>query len=413
MLDTMLDTTLDAKHLPLSKVTPKPCNSLLSLRQDFPIFEQTVRGKRLTYLDSAATTQKPDCVIKTLSEYYRTSNANVNRSVHYLSEVSTLAYEEARRKVQKFIHAKHSSECIFVKGTTEGINLVAQSFGAAFVKENDEIVISAMEHHANIVPWQMLCERVGAHLKVIPMTTAGELDISALPNLLTDRTKLVAVSHISNALGTIHPIPEIISLAHAKGIPVLVDGAQSAPHLPVDVQALDCDFFVFSGHKTYGPTGIGVLYGKSELLEKMPPFQGGGEMIKKVSFSKTEYNDLPYKFEAGTPPIADAIALGSAIDYLQNIGFDALIQHEKYLLDLTLQKLSEIDGIQIIGPSSSKNRIGIISFTLPGIHPHDLGTIADQYGVALRTGHHCAMPIMEFFGIPATTRVSLGLYNNA
>lgn len=379
-----------------------------ALRNDFPIFKQAVRGHRLAYLDSAATSQKPQCVIDSISNFYETSNGNVYRGVHYLSEKATLAFEKARFTVQKFLNASEARECIFVKSTTEAINLVASSFGT-FVSQGDEILVSMMEHHANIVPWQMLSKRVGATLKFIPMNTAGELEIHTLDALLSPKTKLVAISHASNALGTLHPIKEIIRQAHNKNIPVLVDGAQSAPHIAIDVQALDCDFFTFSGHKTYGPTGIGVLYGKAKWLENLPPYQGGGEMIKKVSLTQTIYNDIPYKFEAGTPPIAEAIGLSCALEYLMAIGFENIQRHETALLNQAVTALTSLPDLKLIGHSTEK--LGILSFNLEGIHPHDIGTIADQKGVAIRTGHHCAMPIMDFYGIAATVRASFGIYN--
>jgi len=381
---------------------------LHKLQQDFPILQQPIHGHRLAYLDNAATTQKPHCVIEALNHHYTHTNANIHRSVHALGEQSTQAYEGARRTVQRFINAQDPKECIFVKSTTEAINLVATSFGS-FLKEGDEILISAMEHHSNIVPWQMACARQGAKLTVIPMNNSGELDLKTLPTLLTSKTKLLAITHVSNALGTLNPIKEIIALAHAHQVPVLVDGAQSAPHLKIDVQDLDCDFFTFSSHKTYGPTGVGVLYGKTHWLNAMPPYQGGGDMIAKVSFTETLYNELPYKFEAGTPPIAAVIGLGKALEYLMSLDFQAIIRHEHHLLTLAIEQLSEIPGLKIIG--TAKNKISVISFTLENIHPHDIGTIVDQSGVAIRSGHHCAMPVMNFFGVPSTARISFGLYN--
>jgi len=383
--------------------------TLKDIHTQFPILNKPIRGKRLAYLDNAATTQKPKSVIDSLTRYYSEINANTHRGVHYLSEQATFQYEQTRQTVKQFINARDTRECVFVRSTTEAINLVADSFGKAYVKEGDEILISLMEHHSNIVPWQMLCQRAKAHLKIIPLNAQGELDLNALPSLLTHRTKLLALSHASNALGTLNPIQEIIHLAHQKDIPVLIDGAQSAPHLKIDVQALDCDFFTFSGHKVYGPTGIGVLYGKSQWLENMPPYQGGGDMILNVTIEKTIYNDIPYKFEAGTPAIAEVIALGTALHYLENIGFPLITQHENHLLTIATQALSEIPGIRLIGPT--KDKIGVISFIMEGIHPHDIGTIVDQSGVAIRTGHHCAMPLMDFLGITATARASFGLYN--
>ncbi|HXH54854.1 MAG TPA: cysteine desulfurase, partial [Gammaproteobacteria bacterium] len=361
------------------------------------------------YLDNAATTQKPQCVLDTLNQYYSEMNANIHRGVHQLSTIATQAFESARTSVQKFINAKQAKECIFVRGATEAINLVAASFGGKFVNSGDEILVSAMEHHSNIVPWQMLCQAKGAHLKVIPMNERGELKLETLEQLLSKKTKLLAITHASNALGTLNPLKEIIQSAHAHHIPVLVDGAQSAPHLKIDVQALDCDFFTFSSHKTYGPTGVGVLYGKAHLLEAMPPYQGGGDMILQVSFEKSTYNEIPFKFEAGTPAIAEAIALGSALEYLERLGWDFITKHEKTLLGDATEKLSSFPGLKIIG--TAKEKVGVISFTLDGVHPHDIGSILDQFGIAIRAGHHCAMPIMDFFNVPATARVSFGIYN--
>lgn len=384
-------------------------HSLHDIRHQFPIFKQSIHGHRLAYLDSAATTQKPQCVIDTLSHYYTDMNSNVHRGVHHLSEKATLAYEKARYQVKTFINAKETKECVFVRSTTEAINLVATCFGELYVNPGDEILISALEHHSNIVPWQMLCQRKQAILKVIPMNTQGELDLSTLDSLLTPKTKLLAITHVSNALGSVIPLKKIIQAAHAKNVVVLVDGAQSAPHLKIDVQDLDCDFFVFSGHKLYGPTGVGVLYGKEHLLKAMPPYQGGGDMILTVSFSETTYNDIPYKFEAGTPAIAPVLGLSRALQFIEEIGFDAITQHEQSLLKYTLDSLLQLPDIQLVGTAAQK--IGVISFIMEGIHPHDIGTILDQKGVAVRSGHHCAMPIMDFLGLPATVRISLGLYN--
>lgn len=384
-------------------------NVVKNIRSDFPILKKLIHGHRLAYLDNAATTQKPQCVIDSLNKYYTEMNANIHRGVHHLSTVASEAYENARITVQKFINAKHAEECIFVRGTTEAINLVASSFGNKFLEKDDEILISALEHHSNIVPWQMLCQNKGAHLKVIPMNEQGELKLEALEKLFSKKTKLLAITHASNALGTLNPLAEIIQKAHAHGIPVLVDGAQSAPHLKIDVQALDCDFFTFSGHKIYGPTGIGVLYGKAHLLETMPPYQGGGEMILQVSFEKSTYNEIPFKFEAGTPAIAEVIALSSALEYLNQLGWDYITAHEKALLLDATEKLSAVPGLKIIG--TAKEKVGVVSFTMDGVHPHDIGSIVDQSGVAIRTGHHCAMPIMDFFNIPATARASFGIYN--
>ncbi len=380
-----------------------------TIRSHFPILKKLIHKHPLVYLDNAATTQKPQCVLDALEDYYCEINANIHRGVYYLSEKSTQAFEKARCIVQRFINAQHPQECIFVKSTTEAINLVARSFGDQFIKENDEILISAMEHHSNIVPWQMICQNKGAHLKIIPMNTKGELSIDTLSQYFSKKTKLLAITHVSNVLGTLNPLRDIIKEAHAHNIPVLVDGAQSAPHLKVDVQDLDCDFFTFSGHKIYGPTGIGILYGKAHWLKAMPPYQGGGEMILQVTFEKTTYKEIPFKFEAGTPAIAEAIALSSALEYLNALGWDYITTHERDLLDYAIDALSLVPGLKIIG--TPQERIGVISFTMDGIHPHDIGTIVDQFGVAIRTGHHCAMPIMDFFSIPATARVSFGIYN--
>ena len=379
------------------------------VRRDFPILREKVRGKPLVYLDNAATSQKPQVVIETLQKYYSRENANIHRGIHFLSERATQAYEDARAKVGGFLNAAESREIIFVRGTTEGINLVAQSYGRKFIGEEDEIILSAMEHHSNIVPWQILCEQVGARLRIIPMNDDGELLIDEYERLLSDRTKVVAVTHLSNALGTINPIKQIIQIAHRHGVPVLVDGAQAVPHLKVDVRNLDCDFYAFSGHKLYGPTGVGVLYGKASLLDAMPPYQGGGDMIRSVTFEKTLYNVLPYKFEAGTPNIAGGIGLGAAIDYLSQVGLDLVAAYERELLDYATDVVSTITGVQIIG--TAKEKAGILSFVLEGVHAHDVGTILDQEGIAIRTGHHCAMPVMQRFGVPATARASLALYN--
>ncbi len=380
-----------------------------SLRRDFPVLEQRLHGKPLVYLDNAATTQKPLCVIETLSRYYREYNSNIHRGVHSLSQKATEAYEAARRTVQRFINAEASCEIIFVRGTTEAINLVAQSYGRARLRAGDEILISEMEHHSNIVPWQILREQTGAVLKVIPINEAGELILEEYERLLSPRTRLVSVVHISNALGTINPLGAIIKRAHAIGVPVLIDGAQAVAHVPVDVQALDCDFYAFSGHKLFGPTGIGVLYGKAELLEAMPPYQGGGDMIKMVTFARTIYNDLPYRFEAGTPNIAGTIGLGAAIDYVKEVGFDAIGRHEHALLAHATERALEIPGLRLIGTAPEK--ASILSFVMDGIHPHDLGTVLDHEGIAIRTGHHCAMPVMEHFQVPATARASFAFYN--
>ena len=379
------------------------------VRRDFPILDEKVRGKPLVYLDSAATTQKPRVVIERLDRYYRTENANIHRGIHFLSERATQAYEEARATVACFLGAADTREIVFVRGTTEAINLVAQSYGRKFIGEGDEIVLSAMEHHSNIVPWQILREQVGAGLRVIPMNDHGELLVDEYERLFSDRTKLVAVTHLSNALGTINPVKEVIRIAHGRGVPVLVDGAQAAPHLRVDVRELDCDFYAFSGHKLYGPTGVGVLYGKASLLDAMPPYQGGGDMISSVTFEKTLYNVLPYKFEAGTPNIAGAIGLGAAIDYLSKVRLDLVAAHERELLAYATEAVSAIKGVRIIG--TAREKAAVLSFVLDGVHAHDVGTILDQDGIAIRAGHHCAMPVMERFGVPATARASLALYN--
>lgn len=379
-----------------------------AVRQDFPILTQTVNGKPLVYFDNAATAQKPRVVEEAIVKYYETINANIHRGVHTLSQLATDAYEEARKKVQAHMNAKHDYEVLFTAGTTFGINLVASGFGS-LLKADDEVLISAMEHHSNIVPWQFACERSGATLKVIPMNQNGELIMEEFDKLLTPNTKVVAVTHISNALGTINPIKEIIKKAHKVGAAVLIDGAQATPHIKPDVQNLDCDFYVFSGHKVCGPTGTGVLYGKEEWLNKLPPYQGGGEMIKTVTFEKTTYACLPHKFEAGTPNIAGGIVLGVALDYLNEVGFDNIAAYEHELLEYGTKRLSEIEGLKIIG--TAKEKTSVISFNLEGIHPYDVGVIVDKLGVAVRTGHHCTQPIMDFFGIPGTIRASFSFYN--
>ncbi len=379
------------------------------VRAEFPILRQLVHGRPLVYLDNAATTQKPTAVIETLNHYYRLDNANIHRGVHTLSERATAAYEGARTTLRTFLNARSTKEIVFVRGTTEAINLVAQTWGRANVGQGDEILISEMEHHSNIVPWQMLCQQVGATLKVLPINDAGELLLDRFSELLTERTKLVGITHCSNALGTVNPVRQVIEQAHAVGAVVLVDGAQAVAHMPVDVQALDCDFYAFSGHKLYGPTGAGVLYGKEALLEAMPPWHGGGEMIKYVSFEKTVYNDLPAKFEAGTPHIAGGIGLGAAIDYVTHIGLQAIAAHEHDLLAYATTRAGEIPELRIIGTAREKS--GILSFDLGRIHPHDIGTILDHQGIAIRTGHHCAMPVMQHYCVPATARASFALYN--
>jgi cysteine desulfurase / selenocysteine lyase len=389
----------------------KPAQKLSSdsFRDDFPILHREIRGKPLIYLDNAATSQKPESVIETIHRYYLEENSNIHRGVHFLSEQATTRFEKVRCQVAGFINACESREIIFVRGTTEGINLVVQTYGRANFKKGDEIVVTEMEHHSNIVPWQMLCEEKGLKLKVAPINDAGELLMDKLEELLTEKTKLVAVTYVSNALGTINPIKDIIAMAHRKDIRVLVDGAQAVPHLKVDVQDLDCDFFVFSGHKMYGPTGIGALYGKEALLEKMPPYHGGGDMIRKVSFEKTEYSDLPYKFEAGTPNIGDVMGLGAAIDYIHSIGLVKIAAHEDSLLKYATEAVASIPGIKIIG--TARNKASVLSFVMEGVHPHDIGTIVDQEGVAIRVGHHCAMPLMKRLGVPATARASFAIYN--
>lgn len=390
--------------------TGEPERSWEEIRQDFPILQQSVNKHPLVYLDNAASTQIPRSVLDTLVWYHSTEHSNVHRGVHTLSQRATNSYDRAREKVRRFIHAAHAHECIFVRGTTEGINLVAHSYGRSHIKAGDEIIISALEHHANIVPWQILCEEVGAKLLVIPMNDAGELDMAAYRELLSERTRLVAVAHVSNALGTVNPIAEIIALAHEKGAKVLVDGAQAVAHMPVDVQALDVDFYVFSGHKLYAPTGIGVLYGKTELLEQMQPYQSGGAMIARVTFEETTFTELPYRFEAGTPSIAASVALGSAIDYIESIGLARIAQREADLLDYATAKLQGVEGVRILG--TAKDKASVLSFEVEGVHPHDVGTILDGEGVAVRAGHHCAQPVMDRLQVPATARASFAFYNN-
>ena len=380
-----------------------------AIRKDFPILARKVHGRPLVYLDNGATSQKPQAVIDAVSRYYAEENSNIHRGVHYLSERATAAYEEAREKIKRFINAPKTQEIIFVRGTTEAINLVAQSYGRAFLKAGDEIIVSAMEHHSNIVPWQMLCEQVGARLRVIPINHDGELVMEEYRRLLTEKTKFVSVTHVSNALGTIVPVKEVVALARERGVPVMLDGAQAAPHLKLDVQAIGCDFYAFSGHKLFGPTGVGVLFGRSELLDRMPPYQGGGDMISLVTFEKTHYNVLPYKFEAGTPHIAGGIGLGAAIDYLGGVNWEQVVSHERDLLAYATDALSSIPGLKIIG--TAKEKAGVISFVFDHVHAHDVGTILDQEGIAVRAGHHCAMPVMQRFGVPATTRASFAFYN--
>jgi len=380
-----------------------------NIRREFPILDQKVRGKPLVFLDSAASSQRPRSVIDAVTWYEEHDHANVHRGVHTLSQRATDAFEGAREKVRGFINAESTSEIIFVRGTTEGINLVASSFGQKFIGEGDEIIISHMEHHANIVPWQMLCERNKAVLRVIPMDERGELDYQAYLDLLGPRTKIVALNHVSNALGTINPVKQYVAAAREKGIPILLDGAQAVPHMPVDVRDLDCDFYVFSSHKMYGPTGVGVLYGRKSLLEQLPPYQGGGDMILAVTFEKTLYNELPYRLEAGTPNISGVVGLGAAVDFLQRVGIDNAERREQELLAYATSALENIPGLRMIGTASHK--AGVMSFVMERAHPHDIGTILDTEGVAVRTGHHCAMPVMDFFKVPATARASLGIYN--
>ena len=380
-----------------------------AVRPDFPVLAREVNGKPLCYLDNAASSQRPHAVIDAISRYYETSHANVHRGVHRLSQEATDLYEGARETTRRFVNAASTREIVFVRGTTEAINLVAQSYARPRLQPGDEILISWLEHHANIVPWQMVCEQTGARLRVIPITRAGEVDFDAFLGLLGERTRLLALAHVSNALGTVVPVERFIREARRRGIPVLLDGAQAAPHLAVDVRALDCDFYCFSGHKMCGPTGIGVLYGRESLLEAMPPWQGGGDMILAVSFERTVYNSLPYKFEAGTPHIAGAIGLAAAIDYLEALGLERIAAAEQDLLDYATARLHEVPGLEIVG--TAPHKAAVASFTVAGVHPHDLGTILDAEGVAIRTGHHCAMPVMDFFGVPATARASFAFYN--
>lgn len=379
------------------------------IREDFPILNKEIYGNPLVYLDNAATTQKPLCVVNKISENYLNNNANIHRGVHFLSQVATEAHEAARETVRKFINAKYSREIIFTRGTTEAINLVASSFGRSQCKEGDEIIVSHMEHHSNIVPWQLLQAEKGIVIKVIPFDENGELQLEKLDELISDKTKLISIAHVSNTLGTVNPVAEIIKKAHNHDIPVMVDGAQSVPHMPVDVQALDADFYVFSGHKIYGPTGIGVLYGKEEWLDRIPPYQGGGEMIQKVTFEKTTFNELPFKFEAGTPDYIGSTALAEALNYVSAIGMDNIAAHEQALVRYTLEKLGEVEDIRFIG--NAKQRSGLVSFLVGNIHPYDLGSIIDKLGIAVRTGHHCAEPVMAAFGIEGTVRASFGIYN--
>jgi cysteine desulfurase / selenocysteine lyase len=392
-----------------SQVTQVPVLDVERVRGDFPILQRSVNGRPLVYLDSGASSQRPAAVLRAVEQYETHSHANIHRGVHALSQAATEAFEGARESVRRFINARSTREVIFVRGTTEAINLVAQSYARPRFKPGDEILITALEHHANIVPWQMVCEQTGCTLKVAPINRRGELLFDEFVKLLSPNTKLVAVAHVSNALGTILPVKRIVDAAHAQGAVVLVDGAQAVPHTRVDVRALGCDFYAFSGHKLYGPTGIGVLYGREELLQAMPPYQGGGDMILTVSFEKTTYNDLPAKFEAGTPNISGAVGLAAAMDYVEGLGLEAIAAHEHRLVELATAALQKIPGIEIVGTAA--NKASIVSFTMEGVHPHDLGTILDHEGVAVRTGHHCAMPLMTFLGLPATVRASFGMYN--
>ena len=393
-------------------VNPRSASAfdLERIRADFPILQLQVEGKPLVYLDNAASSQMPQQVMDRLTRYQTSEHANINRAVHYLSETATTEYDAARCKLQRFINASEEREVIFTSGTTDAINLVMHGYGRRFIKPGDEIILTTLEHHSNIVPWQMLAEETGANIRVVPINDAGELLIDEYEKLFNARTRFVGVIHVSNALGSINPVKQMIAFAHAHGVPVLVDGAQAAPHLQVDVQELDCDFYAFSGHKLCGPTGIGVLYGKAALLEKMQPFKGGGDMILSVTFEKTTYNTIPHKFEAGTPPIAAAIGLGAAVDYLSAIGMDAIATHELELLNYATAQMTRMPGVRIIG--TAKNKASVISFTVDGVHPHDVGTLLNQEGVAVRTGHHCAQPVMKRFKVPATSRASFAFYNS-
>ena len=388
---------------------PAPAFAVEQVRADFPILQRRVRGRPLVYLDSAATAQKPRAVLDAVARYYAHGNANIHRGVYVLSEEATAAYDAARRKVQRFLNAASSREIVFTRSSTESINLVAQSFGRGHVGPGDEVVITHMEHHSNIVPWQLLCEQVGARLRVAPIDDAGTLQLDELERLIGPRTRLVSVVHLSNSLGTINPVRDVVALARRRDVPVLIDGSQAVCHMPVDVQALGCDFYVCTGHKLYGPTGIGVLYGREALLERMPPWQGGGDMIRSVTFEKTTYADLPHKFEAGTPHIAGAVGLGAAVDYVQRIGLDAAAPHEADLLAYGTAALAEVKGLRLIGTAAA--RASILAFVMKGAHPHDIGTIVDTEGVAIRTGHHCTQPVMDRFGVPATARASVAMYN--
>lgn len=380
-----------------------------AIRKNFPILETTINNRPLIYFDNAATTQKPLVVLERLRYYYENENSNIHRGAHYLSHIATEAYEAARNNLRRFINAGESHEIIFTRGTTEAINLVANSFSKKFVNEGDEILISTMEHHSNIVPWQIACQEHGAKLRVIPINDKGELDMEAYAGMLSEKTRLVAVTHVSNALGTINPVEELVKKAHEKNIPVLIDGAQAAPHLNIDVQQIDCDFYCFSGHKMYGPMGVGVLYGKEEWLNQLPPYQGGGEMIKQVTFEKTTYNELPFKFEAGTPNVADVLGLDAAVSFILDAGLDNIAAHEQQLHDYTVEQLHKLEKVHFIG--TAKQKTSVVSFLFEDIHPYDTGTILDKLGLAVRTGHHCAQPLMDFYGIPGTVRASFAAYN--
>jgi cysteine desulfurase/selenocysteine lyase len=404
-----MTTATNLRTSPADVRSQKAKLDLQKIRRDFPILARDVRGKMLVYLDNAATSQKPQVVIDAIVRYYEQENANIHRGVHFLSELATSKHDRARQLAQKFINATHAHELIFVRGATEAINLVAQTYGRKHVGSGDEVLITAMEHHSNIVPWQILCDEKGAKLRVAPINDAGELRLDEFEKLIGPHTKIIAIPHVSNALGTVNPVAKIVELAHSRNIPVVVDGAQAAPHMQIDVQALGCDFYAFSSHKMFGPMGIGVLYGKTELLEAMPPYQGGGDMISSVTFEKTIYNKLPFKFEAGTPDVAGAIGLGAAIEYLTAIRMENIAAHEHELLAYATDKVSAIAGVRLIG--TAKEKASVLSFVMDNVHPHDIGTILDQEGIAIRTGHHCAQPVMQCFGIPATARASFALYN--
>jgi cysteine desulfurase/selenocysteine lyase len=404
----MMATTREVIHPPVREAAP-PAFDVRRIREDFPILKQKVYGKPLVYLDNAATSQKPQRVIDAILRFYTQDCSNVHRGVHLISERATRAYEEARVRIQHFLHAAEHREIVFVRGTTEAINLVAQTYGRQHVQAGDEVLITAMEHHSNIVPWQILCEEKGARLRVGPINDRGELILEEFERLLGPRTRIVSAAHVSNALGTINPVRQIVEMAHRWSAAVVLDGAQAAPHLKVDVQELDCDFYAFSGHKVFGPTGIGALYGKARLLEAMPPYQGGGDMISSVTFEKTLYNTLPYKFEAGTPNVAGVIGLGAALDYVNQIGMDSITSYEHALLAYATEAIGQIPGVRLIG--TAREKVGVLSFLVEGVHAHDVGTVLDREGIAIRTGHHCAQPVMERFGVPATARASLAFYN--